>query len=441
MSVRPAQHPIDPEIGSRHQLLKVYTDGACMNNGKANARCGAGVWYGPNDAKNQAIRVPGYQQSNQIGDIAAIIVAARDAPLFNPLEIITDSKYAINGLTTHLLDWENQGWIKIKNADYFQKAAFLLRRRSAPTIFTWVKGHNRTQGNEESDRLAKQGEEKDHPDQLDLSIPDEFNIQGAKLKTLTQAIAYRSIMDSKPNPPRPSSAENIQIAQTALTTINGTQETAETVWLSLRKPVLRFRVQQLLYKAIHNAYLIGEKWLDIHDKEHRALCTTCHQINSIRHLLLECNSETRTTIWELARRTWPHGQASWPEIDLGTILGVGSICLPGSCPEPRGNARQHRNRELAKGKTRLLQTLISEASHLIWVLRCEKTIHEKHHTQEEVKKRWRQAIESKRTTDIITAAKTRRNKRDSRLMDVTWKKVKLDSDRPIPGAPHPTEVF
>ena len=47
---------------------------------------------------------------------------------FCPLEIITDSKYAIEGLTMHLQNWEDQGPIKIKNTRLFQKAACLLRR-------------------------------------------------------------------------------------------------------------------------------------------------------------------------------------------------------------------------------------------------------------------------------------------------------------------------
>lgn len=31
----------------RDQQIEVYTDGACYDNGKANAQCGSGVWFGP----------------------------------------------------------------------------------------------------------------------------------------------------------------------------------------------------------------------------------------------------------------------------------------------------------------------------------------------------------------------------------------------------------
>lgn len=59
----------------------------------------------------------------------------------------------------------------------------------------WVKGHDGIEGNEGSDRLAKQGANKRLPDLLNLEIPTDFDIQGAKLPTLTQATAYRGILE------------------------------------------------------------------------------------------------------------------------------------------------------------------------------------------------------------------------------------------------------
>jgi ribonuclease HI len=51
------------------------------------------------------------------------------------------TRYVIDGLTKHLQTWEDNGWINIKNTDLFKKAAYLLKRRMAPTAFKWVKGH------------------------------------------------------------------------------------------------------------------------------------------------------------------------------------------------------------------------------------------------------------------------------------------------------------
>ena len=49
------------------------------------------------------------------------------------------------------------------------------------------------------------------------------------------------------------------------------------------------------------------------------------------------------------------------------------------------------------GAKRLLQILLSEAAHLIWVLRCERVIRDpddppRFHTEEEINARWLRAI-------------------------------------------------
>ena len=174
----------------------MYTDGACWNNGKANAKCRSGIWFSPNHRRNAAIRVPGPKQSNQVGELAAVIEAVSSVPNFYPLTIITDSRYVIDGLTEHLGKWEDNGWIGIDNAEFFKRAANLPKKRTAETTFQWVRGHRGILGNEESDKLAKEGANKDEADSLPLYIPKEYDLQGAKLSTLTQATAYKGIQSS-----------------------------------------------------------------------------------------------------------------------------------------------------------------------------------------------------------------------------------------------------
>ncbi|KAN0104009.1 hypothetical protein V8E52_011410, partial [Russula decolorans] len=58
-SKQPAKRRIDPGANLRHQTVSVFTDGACLNNGKSNARSGSGIWFGPNDQRNKAIKIPG----------------------------------------------------------------------------------------------------------------------------------------------------------------------------------------------------------------------------------------------------------------------------------------------------------------------------------------------------------------------------------------------
>jgi ribonuclease HI len=62
-----------------------------------------------------------------MGEIAAIVVAQLAADPTTPTEIRSDSMCTINGLNKHLDAWENMGWVGLRNATWFQYAAYLLR--------------------------------------------------------------------------------------------------------------------------------------------------------------------------------------------------------------------------------------------------------------------------------------------------------------------------
>ena len=420
-STRATRRSAPQETRLRLQEVSIYTDGACINNGKANARSGSGVWYGPNHEKNIAFRVPGDQQSNQVGELVAIILATEATPINQPLKIITDSRYAIEGLTTHLHAWEDQGWINIQNANLFKRAAYLLKRRTARTSFKWIKGHAGDQGNEGSDRLAKEGATKDHIDDLDLSVPQDFDLQGAKLATLNQRKAYSGIRERKKPHHRRTTDANLQLTRVALEEYNGDLETDATIWKSIQNPNIRIKVRQFLYKAMHGTQKVGNFWRNVPGLEERGICQRCQTTESMDHILIHCNERTTQLTWQLARNLWPHELPPWPEITIGLILGCGSMLGPPRPPTPDEVAdnRPRRNR----GATRLLQILISEAAHLIWVLRCERTIHEKSHTGTEIERRWRQAINRRLTEDKITATKVKRDIAQRRKVKGTWEPV------------------
>ena len=130
--------------------------------------------------------------------------------------------------------------------------------------------------------------------------------QGAKLATLTQAIAYQGIEERKSPSSRNSTLNNLQLTRTALETYTGSIETDETLWTSLRRTVLRPRVRQFLYKSMHNSYKIGEYWKHIPNHEHRQRCRTCNTTESMTHILVHCREKPVNVIWSLARATWPH---------------------------------------------------------------------------------------------------------------------------------------
>jgi ribonuclease HI len=429
----PAQRYYTHGITHRGRPVTIYTDGACINNGKLNAKCGSGIWFAPHDDRNRAIRVPGESQSNQTAEIVAILKAASSIPRFIPLTIISDSMYAINGLTIFLSTWENNGWIGIKNAKFFKKAAATLKQRIATTTFKWVKGHNSIQGNEEADRLAKEGADKPDPDIVDTTIPKEFDLQGAKLATISQSTAYKGILERKPPLLRRTTLTNLQTTREALASFHSDQETDKTIWNGLRNTAIRLKIRQFIYKALHGTQKVGDYWSHINGHETRRTCATCDDTESMDHILIHCREPPATTIWTLARQTWPHAPNLWPLPSLGIILGCGAIHLPADQPTNHLDMNTRPQSTGKRGIKRLLQILISESAHLIWVLRCERVIQEHRHTVPEIQARWFNMINKRLTEDRITATRIKRNKSYSSLVSSTWEPI-LSQDSDVP--PH-----
>ena len=152
----------------------------------------------------------------------------------------------------------------------------------------------------------------------------------------------------------------------------------------------------------------------------------------MEHILVHCQAAPRRQIWALAEELWPHDRNHWPEISLGIILGCGTITLPPAenqeNPGDEGTDQRNRN----QGAKRLLQILISEAAHLIWVLRCERVItdeeeeedpnprNQRIHTDREIHSRWLKVINARLTEDKITATRVKRDKTTMQRVKETW---------------------
>jgi len=182
---------------------------------------------------------------------------------------------------------------------------------------------------------------------------------------------------------------------------------------------------------MHEVFKIGEYWNHIPEVADRSLCATCGTTESMDHILSHCRSSPNRIIWNLVKSTWPHRNLPWPGNDLGTILGCGCITAQRTIHQNQ-NPNQNPSNAHLRGATRLLQILLSESAFLIWVLRCERVIQEKIHSNQEIRSRWLRVINKRLTDDKITATRTKRNQGFTNLIVNTWEKV-LTREGDIPN--------
>ncbi|XP_068920875.1 ribonuclease H1 [Petaurus breviceps papuanus] len=142
----------------------VYTDGCCSSNGRRKARAGIGVYWGPSHPLNVGDRLPG-RQTNQRAEIHAACKAIEQAKNQNisKLVLYTDSMFTINGITSWVKDWKKNGWKTSTGKDVINKEDFVKLDTLIQDIdIKWihVPGHSGFAGNEEADRLAREGAKK-----------------------------------------------------------------------------------------------------------------------------------------------------------------------------------------------------------------------------------------------------------------------------------------
>ena len=118
----------------------VATDGSCLRNpggatGWAYVRQDGAWAYGGDPVG-----------TNQIGELMAVVLALTDHH-DEPLEIQSDSAYAIGCATTWKAGWQRNNYInsqskQVANLEIIRRLHELLDTRRPPVVFTKVKGHD-----------------------------------------------------------------------------------------------------------------------------------------------------------------------------------------------------------------------------------------------------------------------------------------------------------
>ena len=133
--------------------VEIFTDGACQGNP------GPGGWAAILVSGRHRREVTGYEPAttNNRMELRAAIEGLRALREDCEVEVVTDSEYLKNGITTWIHAWKRKNWMKgpndpVKNADLWKELEQEAARHK--TTWSWTKGHANHEDNNRCDELA-----------------------------------------------------------------------------------------------------------------------------------------------------------------------------------------------------------------------------------------------------------------------------------------------
>jgi ribonuclease HI len=131
----------------------MYTDGACRGNP------GPGGWGVIISYRDHNKTLSGYeaQTTNNRMELTAAIEGLQALSRTCDIELNTDSKYVLQGISEWIESWKTNGWKTaakkpVKNVDLWQLLDEQVKKHRIR--WHWVKGHTGIEGNERADQLA-----------------------------------------------------------------------------------------------------------------------------------------------------------------------------------------------------------------------------------------------------------------------------------------------
>lgn len=220
---------------------------------------GAGVWFGEDDKQKVFLWLPGPFQTNNAAKIRAVLESVLAAIETEVIMTISNSKYVIEGLCFHLKQWEDNGCVGVSNSDVWKATVAIICKWSSPVYFQWVKGHSGDTRNEEADLLAEKDAHLDEEEALpaDTEINHEFNINGAKLSSLTQSWVYKLLHMLTEMEERPSAHVVKEQVIAMVKEINGVALVPSRIWKPIHHKDISWLIRGYLWKALQNLFKIG----------------------------------------------------------------------------------------------------------------------------------------------------------------------------------------
>ncbi len=140
---------------ARKDTVIMHTDGACRGN-PGPGGWGVSLQY---NGHNKTLKGSEPETTNNRMELMAVINGLNQLTRPCDVELYTDSRYVLDGITKWMADWKKRGWKTaakkpVKNAELWRQLDDATQRHNIN--WHWVKGHSGDAGNELADQLANE---------------------------------------------------------------------------------------------------------------------------------------------------------------------------------------------------------------------------------------------------------------------------------------------
>lgn len=91
--------------------------------------------------------------------------------------------------------------------------------------------------------------------------------------------------------------------------------------------MFRRTIRIFLWKLIHGGFKVGDYWKGAGDLEDRTKCPKCDVVESMDHIITNCEARGQEQVWNLANELWKRktGEEEGIRPTIGRIMAIGLL--------------------------------------------------------------------------------------------------------------------
>ncbi|KAK0205697.1 hypothetical protein IW262DRAFT_1282437 [Armillaria fumosa] len=306
------------------------------------------------------------------------------------ITIITKERLLIETLTIYRETFEDRAWQGVESSNLIKAILFQLRKRTATTTFIPLKSLKDLKDHEwEKDTKKLLQKEKTiltiNLEALTI-VPEEWDIQGAKLQILTTNEIYNFVKERFYKTPK-QSIRHARIRHDAIQRvleINQKLVTDEEIWTELRKSNLSNSIKDFIWKTRHDVHRCGTHFAAYAPEMQYCKCTS-NCIEDINHILFECPLNWGAFLWKEIEKIWDKEYIiHWVSPDINILRALPVV-------EPIMIDNEHDKIGIAK----TYRMLVASGAWAIWKARNDRCINDTVYTGRKLFNKW---LDDTRTT-------------------------------------------